>query len=188
MEDKQFENFRLRKIRDTDAEKYFRLIEGNRSRLEDFFAGTVAKTRTFADTRGFILDIVEKAANKTYFPFVVIDNESGNFIGFVDVKNIDWNLPKAELGCFIDAAYAGRGISQKALNAVIDHLFNDLGFNKLFLRTHVLNTSARMLAEKCGFEVEGVIRSDYKTTKGQIVDLMYYGRLGNEALAENRLT
>ena len=30
---------------------------------------------------------------------------------------------------------------------------------------------------KNGFELEGTIRRDYKTTKGEVVDLNYYGKV-----------
>jgi ribosomal-protein-alanine N-acetyltransferase len=36
------------------------------------------------------------------------------------------------------------------------------------------------VAEKNGFILEGIIRSDYKTTSGVVVDLMYYGLLKSE--------
>jgi len=38
-------------------------------------------------------------------------------------------------------------------------------------------TRAKKLAESCGFQVEGIIRRDYKTTTGELVDLLYYGKL-----------
>jgi ribosomal-protein-serine acetyltransferase len=50
-------------------------------------------------------------------------------------------------------------------------------FCKTFLGTHQNNIAAQRVAEKCGFEKEGVIRKDYKTTKGELVDLIYYGRV-----------
>lgn len=177
----QFDHFRIQLITIADTDAYFRLIEQNRSRLEDFFAGTVAKTKTAADTAVFVQDIVKKSGDRTYFPYIVKDDLSGNIAGFIDVKNIDWNVPKAELGCFADAAYAGRGVAHKALSLVIQHLFTGMGFNKLFLRTHSSNTAARALAEKCGFEKEGLIRRDYRTTKGELADLIYYGRI-NETI------
>lgn len=39
--------------------------------------------------------------------------------------------------------------------------------------------SARALAEHCDFEVEAIIRSDYKTTKGELIDLVFYGLLND---------
>ena len=59
----------------------------------------------------------------------------------------------------------------------MDYCFDYFQFKKIFLRTHHTNKSAQAIAEKCGFEKEGVIRMDYKTTSGEIVDLIYYGKL-----------
>jgi RimJ/RimL family protein N-acetyltransferase len=160
----------------TDLENFFSMISDNRQRLEAFFAGTVAKTRTLSDTEIYLIDISKKIAEKTYLPFVIV-NSDGKFAGFIDVKNIDWNIPKGELGCFMDAHYAGKGFAKKAFSLFVAYLFEDFGFNKLFLRTHESNTAAKMLAEKCGFEVEGVLRHDYKTTAGELVDLIYFGLL-----------
>ena len=98
-------------------------------------------------------------------------------VGFIDIKNIDWNIPKAELGCYIDKDYAGKGITTKAFSLVVDHCFDHFGFIKFFLRTHESNLFAQKLADRSGFQVEGKIRKDYKTTKGEVVDLIYYGRI-----------
>lgn len=173
----EFDHFLVRPIRTDDLDGYYRLIDTNRPRLEDFFAGTVSKTRDREQTRNFISDNLAKAEKRTYFPFVVVDKTNEEIIGYVDVKSIDWSIPKAELGYFIDSRYEGEGISTKAVAAVTDHCFNELGMNKLFLRTHSENTGSRKVAERNGFEVEGLIRRDYKTTKGAVVDLVYYGRI-----------
>ena len=98
----------------------------------------------------------------------------------MDIKNIDWNIPKAEVGYFIDAGYKRKGISGKALNLLIDFAAKELGMRKLLIRTHTANVAAKALAEKCGFTEEGIIRSDYKTSKGELVDLVYYGLVISE--------
>jgi ribosomal-protein-serine acetyltransferase len=177
MDTLSFDDYTVRPIETVDAPAYFTLIEANRPRLEDFFAGTVSRTKTLADTGVFIADAVERRHARTYFPFIVTQGDE--IAGFIDVKNIDWNIPKAELGCFIGKAHEGKGISSKALALVIEYLFATHHFNKLFLRTHPTNAPARALAEKCGFVVEGIIRRDYKTTRGELVDLVYYGLLSS---------
>ncbi len=91
------------------------------------------------------------------------------------LKNIEWSVPKSEIGYFIDVNYAGKGLGAKALKAFCEHCFSDYGFEKLFIRTHESNLPARKIAEKCGFEIEGTIRKDYRTSSGQLVDVMYYG-------------
>lgn len=173
----QFDNYSIRLLVPQDLDAFYNLVDKNRPRLEDFFAGTVSKTRTLKETEKFITEIILKVREKTYFPYIIIDNSNNSIIGFIDLKNIDWNIPKSELGCYIDEKYAGKGITTRAINLFCDYCFEKYSFKKLYLRTHKNNMSARSVAEKCGFEIEGIIRRDYKTTAGKIVDLMYYGRI-----------
>jgi RimJ/RimL family protein N-acetyltransferase len=171
----QFDQYQFRLVQPSDAEAFFTLIELNRPRLEDFFAGTVARTRTLQDTVDYFAEIENKIVARTYFPHIIIDSGKDRFIGFMDIKSIDWNIPKAEIGYFIDSQYERKGISGKALSHLIDFAAKELGIRKLLIRTHMENLAAIALAEKCGFEQEGIIRSDYKTSKGELVDLVYYG-------------
>jgi RimJ/RimL family protein N-acetyltransferase len=173
----QFKEYIIRPINSDDVQSFFTLVETNRKRLEDFFAGTVSKNKNLDATKAFIEEIIEKAEKRTYFPFAIIHNSTPGIVGYVDIKNIDWNIPKAELGCFIDEKYEGKGVSTEAVSKIIEYCFDVLQFNKLFLRTHETNTGSRKIAEKNGFEVEGIIRKDYKTTSGELVDLIYYGLL-----------
>jgi RimJ/RimL family protein N-acetyltransferase len=173
----QFDNYTIRLLTLQDLDAYFQLVEQNRERLEDFFTGTVSKTKTFEDTRIFLTDITQRTSDKTYFPFIIVDNSNHRIAGFIDLKNIDWNIPKSELGLYIDKEYANKGIATNAFRLFCGFCFDEFKFQKLFLRTHQNNTFARRVAEKCGFEIEGTIRRDYKTTSGEIVDLIYYGKL-----------
>lgn len=172
-----FDTYTIRLLSSEDLNIYFEMIERNRSRLADFFTGTVSRTQTLADTQEFLAEIVRKTANRSYFPYIIIDTRNGAIAGFLDLKNIDWKIPKSEMGCYVEATYAGLGITTKAFALFCEYCFDEFGFKKLFLRTHDTNYAARAIAEKCGFEIEGTIRRDYKTTAGELVDLIYYGRL-----------
>lgn len=176
----KFDNYEIRLIKKEDALPYFQLIENNRPRLEDFIAGIVSKTKNCNDTEIFIDEILEKNTNKSYFPYVVINTRNQEFVGYIDVKSIDWDIPKAEIGYFIDKKYTGKGITANALNLIIYHFFNELKFVKLLLRIHQDNTLSRRVADKCGFTIEGTIRKDYKKTNGEIVDFLYYGKIRND--------
>jgi len=95
----------------------------------------------------------------------------------VDVKNINWEVPKAELGYFIDKHYEGQGITTIASRLVVDHIVSEYKFIKLLCRASTRNKGSIAVILKNGFELEGTIKKDYRTTKGEIVDLNYYGRL-----------
>lgn len=172
-----FDHYTIRLLEPADLPAYYELVRRNRKRLEGFFTGTVSRTQTLEDTRSFLEEIAEKAKARTYLPYIIIDQTNGEIAGFLDIKHIDWNIPKAELGSYTDEAYAGKGMTTKAFEIFTEHCFKELGFAKLFLRTHETNIAAQKVAERCGFELEGRIRKDYKTTAGDIVDLLYYGRI-----------
>jgi RimJ/RimL family protein N-acetyltransferase len=172
-----FDNYEISLLNTNDGSAFFALIESNRPRLEDFFAGTVSETRTLKDTLDYCIAIQNKIQSKTYFPFMITDINTAKFVGLVDVKNIDWNVPKAELGSFIDHRYEGKGIVSKATNLVIDHCVEKYKFIKLLCRANSRNKGSIAVILKNGFELEGTIRNDYRTTKGEIVDLNYYGRV-----------
>ena len=172
-----FGDFKISLLNVSESVAFFNLIDKNRIRLEDFFAGTVSKTRTLSETLDYCKIIEQKIKDRSYFPFMISDVESKAFIGLVDVKNIDWNVPKAELGSFIDSTFEGKGITTRATTIVIDYLIETYHFKKLLCRANSKNIGSISVILKNGFQLEGTIRNDYRTTKGEIVDLNYYGRV-----------
>lgn len=170
-------NFQLSLLKKEESLLFFNLIDCNRTRLEDFFAGTVSKTKDLDSTLKYCVLIQEKILRKEYFPFVIKDLDTNNLIGLIDVKNINWSIPKAELGCFIDTKYANTGVASSFLSTFVNELAKEYYFKKLLCRISPNNISSIRLALKSGFQLEGKIRNDYKTTSGQLVDLNYYGKV-----------
>jgi len=158
-------------------EAFFKLIDENRPRLEDYFAGLASQTKTLEDTIRFVESIEQKRLDKTYFPFAVTDIATNAIIGWVDVKNTDWRIPKAEVGYFIDQQYEGKGIISRAFSYVVEYVVAHYGFKKLLCRANGKNMGSIQVALKNGFELEGTVRRDYRTTNNELVDLNYYGKV-----------
>ena len=173
----QFEKYKISLLEVNQSELFFNLINDNRERLEDFFAGTVSKTKTLDETLRYCNEIAQKIEDRSYYPYMITNLETNEIIGLIDVKNIDWNVPKAELGAFIDKSHESKGVITKAAALVVDHLIETYQFKKLLCRANSRNKGSINVILKNGFELEGTIRNDYKTTKGEIVDLNYYGRV-----------
>lgn len=172
-----FKHFKIDLLQTDEGEAFYHLIETNRKRLEDFFAGTVSRTLTLNDTLNYCNLIQQQILERIYLPYFIKDLNTNAFIGLVDVKNIDWNVPKAELGSFIDFNYEGKGVTTEATKLVVNHIVGTYKFKKLLCRANAINKGSIAVILKNGFEFEGTIRRDYKTTKGEIVDLNYYGRI-----------
>jgi len=172
-----FDHYKINLLQINESEAFFNLIDSNRPRLEDFFAGTVSKTLTLEATKHYCVEIQQRIQSKSYLPFMITDIKTNAFVGLVDVKNIDLNVPKAELGSFIDGNYEGKGIVTEATKLVMNHIVEHYKFIKLLCRASSRNKGSIAVILKNGFELEGTIRKDYRTSKGEIVDLNYYGRV-----------
>jgi len=173
----QFDHYTFQLFDPQQGDLFFQLIADNRSRLEDFFPGTLSENQNLEANRRYRQSVLQKIAAKTYFPYTLMDNRTGQSIGLVDLKNINWKIPKGELGYFIDQKYAGQGVTSKAVGVLVDYLVANYGFRKLLCRVNGQNIGSIKVALKNGFELEGTIRNDHATTSGKVVDLNYYGRI-----------
>ncbi len=172
-----FRDYYIAPFDESRYKELYKLIDNNRSRLEDFFSGTVARTRTLLDTKVYCDEMITKKFQKEYFPFIIHSASSDKFIGFIDVKNCVWNIPKAEIGYFVDKDFEGKAIISQAVALLLEYLVQEYQFKKLLIRVGTENIGSQQVALKNGFVLEGTIQRDYKTTKGQLVDLSYYGKL-----------
>ena len=170
-----FDNFIIRPICIEDAENYYLFVDQNKDRLSKYFPKTLNANIDITSTMAHILDRLRLTENKAFFTFVILDNLSNKIVGTVFLKDIDWTIPKGELGFFIDRAYEGKGIISKAVSIISNHCFQSMGLNKVFMRIAEDNVSSRRVAEKNEFKVEGILRKDFKTSEGKLIDVMYYG-------------
>ena len=90
-------------------------------------------------------------------PWVV--TYGGRFAGQLTVGSIVWGSARsAQVGYWIDAAYAGRGITPTALALAVDHCFFVVGLHRIEATIRPENQASRRVVEKLGFREEGVRR------------------------------
>ena len=172
-----FDNFSLRPISKEDSRNYFSLIDSNRDRILKYFPKITNANKDIQSTISYIANRILSAEKKEFITLVISDDITKKIIGTILIKNIDWNIPKCELGFFIDQNYEGKGIITKSTSLVIENCFQAMKMNKIFIRAAEDNISSRRVAEKNGFIIEGVLRSDFKTFEGNLIDMIYYGLL-----------
>lgn len=170
----------IRSIEKRDAEKYFNLINENRDRISKYFPKTVSSNKDLSSTIQFTDLRISLSEKNEFFTYLIEEKVTEKIIGSVFLKDIDWHIGKGEMGFFIDRNYEGKGIITKAVGLVTDHLFANKNLNKIFLRISRDNYGSLRVAEKNGFTREGVLRSDFKTFDGELIDVMYFGLLKDE--------
>ena len=84
----------------------------------------------------------------------------GKVAGLIGLLGVDKKNKKAEYYICVDNSFSGRGIGTVATNILLEHAFNGMGLNKVYLFTEKDNIGAQRLFEKIGFSREGLLKND----------------------------
>jgi ribosomal-protein-alanine N-acetyltransferase len=81
------------------------------------------------------------------------------FVGQLTVGAIVWGSARsAQVGYWIDSAYAGHGITPAAVALAVDHSFFRVGLHRIEANIRPENRASRRVVTKLGFRDEGVRR------------------------------
>ncbi len=165
----------VRPITEDDQQAFYDLVNNNRDKLIDFFPITIEKAATIDKALEAIRFYNSLAAIDELHVLMMTLNDE--VIGMVFIKNIDHRTDKCELAYFTDKNFTGKGYTTEAVNQAIDMAFNKLGMNKVYGRIATYNEASNRLAAKAGFQLEGVLRQEYRIHDGSLIDLNYYGKI-----------
>ena len=98
-------------------------------------------------------------------------------VGTIGLLGIDKKNGKAEYYIAMgEKAFKGKGVAKDASRLILEHGFEKLGLNRIYLFTEVENLEAQMLFESAGFKKEGTLRQDI-FSHGKYADRFIYGFL-----------
>ena len=103
--------------------------------------------------------------------------EDGTLAGGIALGNIRRGVAQnGQIGYWMGAEHAGKGLMDEALELIVPHAFSTLGLHRLEAACIPGNTRSMRLLEKAGFEREGLMRS-YLKIGGRWQDHYLYARI-----------
>ena len=166
----------LRPMMSDDFELFERLTD-DQTMWKYFTSDLSDKTELFE----WIKDALDGWKEKSRLPFTIIDKSTGVPVGSTSFGNISLRDKRAEIGwTWIGQNYQGKGINSEIKYLMIKYLFETLDFERVELKTDVLNIKARKALLRIGLKEEGVLRSHTLMTHGRRRDTVYYSLLKSE--------
>jgi RimJ/RimL family protein N-acetyltransferase len=149
----------LRTLRESDADSITRYA-GDRSVSAGTFVPHPYKTD---DALAFIRFTRKLARRKqqTSIGLGIEYNETGEIIGGIGIHRINYAMRNAEVGYWIGKPYRGTGLMVEAMQAMLRFAFGDLKLKRVYAQVFVENIASQKLVEKCGFTLEGRLRSTH---------------------------
>ena len=151
-----------RTIADPDIVRNTRIPEPPPPGFAEFWLGRYEEGRVAGEREGF-----------------VVEDEDGRPLGLAVAPRIEREARTAELGYVVLAEERGRGVATEALRLLTDRAFAELDAVRLELMISVENDASKRVAERCGYLLEGVLRSLY-VKPGRWEDTEVWSRLATD--------
>lgn len=100
-------------------------------------------------------------------------------IGGSGMHNVDWTVPKVEIGYWVRTPCAGHGYVTEAVRAITAYALDVLGARRVEIRMSTRNERSRRIPERLGFVLEGVLRNDARHLDGSLRDTCVFALCRN---------
>lgn len=122
-----------------------------------YWSGSIPNGRSF---RHFVDTVGQRdwPENGRRISYAILKRD-GELAGMVSCYNIDHERKTGEIGIYLgERDLWGQGLGTDALVTFVRHLFNDLGFDSVYLHTYQSNVRAQRSYARVGFEPREVKR------------------------------
>ena len=131
-----------------------------------------------AASEGIIAKWVAEYQKKDFYQWMIVLKEIDAPIGSL-IAVSDERTESAQIGYCIGKKWWHQGIMPEALGAVMDFLFDEVGFNRVEARHDPNNPNSGKVMAKCGMKYEGTLRQADRNNQG-ICDCSFYGLLASD--------
>jgi len=104
-------------------------------------------------------------------------NATGRLLGGVGLHRFDWVLRRFEIGYWLRSSAQGRGLACEAVQAISELAFGPFRARRVEIRMDAQNERSRAVAERCGFEFEGILRCDTLGVDALPCDTRVYSKI-----------
>ncbi len=135
-------------------------------------------THTSIDVSRYVLnDWLPHYTEPDYYHWCI--TLDGHAIGSIAVVDHDDRVGKAHIGYCIGQHWWHQGIMPEALQAVMKHLFDEVGYQRLDSCHDPRNPNSGAVMRKCGMKYEGTLRQSDWNNQG-VCDACWYALLKDE--------
>lgn len=111
------------------------------------------------------------------FMFYLILRETGAYLGTCTLKAVRWEFRLFEIGYWLRTSALGKGYMTEAVEGLTKFAEQYLAANRIEILCEDTNMASRRVAERCGYQLEGVLRQHYINPQGEIRNDCMYARI-----------
>lgn len=137
----------------------------------------IAREQSVEASEAFCRTARANFLSRTDMPFLMFERHSGRLVGCVGLHRPAWGTPKFEVGYWCRTSQVGRGFVTEGLEVLVDLAFRALGAVRLEAITDEENLASRRVAERCDFELEGILKRERRAPDGSLRNTCILARM-----------
>ena len=165
----------LRALSEADAAEVHALVEANRQHLAPWLPW--AADQQLEGTRNYLRTAEQKRGQGEALDCAIVLD--GRIAGCAGFAIIDPHARMGMIGYWLAREHEGRGMITRAVRALVEHGFGELGLHRAEIRVATDNARSRAVPERLGFTQEGILR-EADNVGDRYVDLVVYGLLATD--------
>lgn len=169
-----FDTYHIDKIEAYDAHKIHRLFSSNYEHFETYFPNTLVQNLTLDLSVAFANKKIEQFKNQEEFLFTIKKTITGNVVGLVYIKNVDWSIKQGEFAYCVDHQYQRKNIATNAIKALYNYAFSTLHLNTLIAIIHKSNTPSIKSVENNNFSWTSTLKNEFTPPNHPPLDMELY--------------
>jgi RimJ/RimL family protein N-acetyltransferase len=147
----------------------------------DLWRWTAGHVDTAEEMRAYIERALERHAQGTVLPFVIVERGGGGIVGSTRFAHFEPEDRRVEIGwTWIARPWQRTGINVEAKSLMLRHAFETLRLHRVELMTDVLNAVSRRAILGIGATEEGVLRRHMVTSRGRVRDTALFSIVAEE--------
>jgi RimJ/RimL family protein N-acetyltransferase len=136
-----------------------------------------AETPTADSSEIWVRNAAAKFVTRAELHFALFLKESGQFVGNIGFHNIEWKVPRFEIGYWVRTSLTGKGFISEAVVAITDFAFEKLNARRVEIRMDDRNSRSWRVAERLEFALEGILHQDEWDPAGNLRDTRVYAKV-----------
>ncbi|MFA1822591.1 GNAT family N-acetyltransferase [Virgibacillus oceani] len=160
-----------------DGKAVYEAIQASKDELKlwlEFAQHDQSLEQTEANVREAHADFLKRTDMRLH----IFHYETNEFIGCTGLHAIDWEVPKFEIGYWIDSRQTGKGYITEAVQGVTNFAFQTLEANRVEIRCDAKNNKSRAIPERLEFPLEGIHYKDAVEIDGsELRDTCVYAKV-----------
>jgi len=115
---------------------------------------------TVERSEAFCRDAQARYLGRTALPMLIFLKEGNTYVGSIGLHDIEWSIPKFEIGYWCRTSMQGKGLALEAVRRLSEFALHELKARRVEALPDEENHESRRLCERAGYVLEGIRRND----------------------------